>query len=194
MSVRGAAGAVPGCDGVRDAARPRRSPGSVPPLLRGRSRGGRRLGRALLEEFRDWPGRRKKPIRQRRHGEGQRARGTRCFCTKTILRGLFLSLRERRGQGRILPAGASRVPRIPQPLPRASFPRVPGTQGPPRALPSPSPAAAPGAGCRASGWLPKFGCVSWRGSLCYCALKWREEPDTGEFDIFLEYLSIGLIT
>lgn len=186
-------GGCRGCDGIRAAARPRRSPGSVPRLLRGRSRGGRRLGRVLLEEFRDWPGRRKKPIRQQRHGEGQRARGTRCFFTKTILRGLFLSLRERRGQGRILPArGAHRsiAPSLaaPPPLPRASFPRAARPLAPRARRGDCPPRAAspePGSGVPSIWVASKVGCVSWRGSLCYCALKWREEPDTGEFDIFL---------
>lgn len=90
------------------------------------------------------------------------------------------------------PAEHRALPRRPPALPRASFPGLPEPRYPGPAagvvvpaLPPRSPAAAPGAGCRASGCLPKFGCVTWRGSLCYCALKWREEPDTGEFDIYL---------
>lgn len=66
------------------------------------------------------------------------------FFTKTILRGLFLSLRERRGQGRILPArGAQRsiAPSLtaPRPCPEHPSPGLPGpgTQGPVRGLPSP---------------------------------------------------------
>lgn len=114
-------------------------------LLRGRSRGGRRLGRALLEEFRDWPGRRKKPIRQQRHGERQRASGTRWFFYEnhppwpiseppgTAGPGPHPARQRRPPEHRALPR------RPPAPAPSILPPGcpAPGTQAPPRGLSSP---------------------------------------------------------